>query len=243
MNELALFAGAGGGLLASKLLGWRTICAVEIDPYCQRLLMQRQNDGALEPFPIWPDVRTFNGKPWAGIVDVISGGFPCQDISPAGTKLGIKGARSGLWKEMARVVSEVRPKYVFVENSAALVSRGLSTILGDLSQMGFHARWGVFSAGDIGARHKRERVFIVAYTNGVMDQRCKSILQLQPTKDEFTNHKEDACPCLEPWLEVGTRVNRSPDALACWVDRLKATGNGQVPIVAATAWNLLAGVQ
>ena len=90
MNELALFAGAGGGVLASYLLGWRTVCAVERDAYAAQVLAQRQNDGILEAFPIWSDITTFDGKPWQGIVDVISGGFPCQDISSAGKVLESK---------------------------------------------------------------------------------------------------------------------------------------------------------
>lgn len=85
MNELALFAGIGGGILGGKLLGWRTVCAVEREPYCIQRLMQRQDEGHLDPFPIWDDVRTFDGNPWRGLVDVVSGGFPCQDISCAGT--------------------------------------------------------------------------------------------------------------------------------------------------------------
>ena len=97
MNELALFAGAGGGILGGALLGWRTVCAVEINPYCRELLVARQNDGTLAPFPIWDDIRTFSGKPWRGVVDVVSGGFPCQDISLAGRGAGITGERSGLW--------------------------------------------------------------------------------------------------------------------------------------------------
>ena len=86
MNELALFSGGGGGLLAGKLLGWRTVCAVEKDSYCCRRIMQRQNEGNLAPFPIWDDVCTFDGRPWAGKVDIISAGFPCQDISVANDK-------------------------------------------------------------------------------------------------------------------------------------------------------------
>jgi DNA (cytosine-5)-methyltransferase 1 len=84
MNELALFAGAGGGILGGKLLGWRTVCAVEWEPYPASVLCARQNDGLLPPFPIWDDIQTFDGRPWQGIVDVVSGGFPCQDISVAG---------------------------------------------------------------------------------------------------------------------------------------------------------------
>ena len=89
MNELALFAGAGGGILGGRLLGWRTVCAVEIDPYARRVLLARQADGCLGRFPIWDDVRTFDGKRWQGTVDVVSGGFPCQDITAAGKGSGI----------------------------------------------------------------------------------------------------------------------------------------------------------
>ena len=165
MNELALFAGAGGGILGGKLLGWRTVCAVECEPYPASVLCARQNDKILAPFPIWDDVRTFDGNPWRGIVDVVSGGFPCQDISAAGHGAGISGSRSGLWSEMARIIGEVRPRYAFVENSPMLTSRGLGTVLGDLAAMGFDARWGVVSAADVGAPHLRERIWIVGYSD------------------------------------------------------------------------------
>ncbi len=165
MNELALFAGAGGGILGGKLLGWRTVCAVEWQPFAVGLLCQRQNDRVLQPFPIWDDVRTFDGTPWRGIVDVVSGGFPCQDISSAGKGAGLVGERSGLWKEMARIVGEVRPRVVFVENSPMLTIRGLGTVLGDLAALGFDAEWGVLGAHSIGANHKRERIWILAHTN------------------------------------------------------------------------------
>ena len=162
MNELALFAGAGGGILGGKLLGWRTVCAVEWEPYPASVLCARQNDKILAPFPIWDDVRTFDGKPWRGIVDVVSGGFPCQDISSAGKGAGITGSRSGLWSEMARIIGEVQPRYAFVENSPMLTSRGLGTVLGDLAALGFDAKWGVVSAADVGAPHLRERIWISA---------------------------------------------------------------------------------
>lgn len=171
MNELALFAGAGGGILGGKLLGWRTVCAVERDAYAAQVLAQRQNDGHLEPFPIWSDVTSFDGKPWRGIAQVVSGGFPCQDISVAGKGAGITGARSGLWKEFARIIGEVRPRYAFIENSPALVTRGLGTVLCDLAAMGFDAEWGVISAADVGANHRRERLWIVAHTNSEQERR------------------------------------------------------------------------
>jgi DNA (cytosine-5)-methyltransferase 1 len=158
LNELALFAGAGGGILGGHLLGWKTVCAVECDPYAASVLVARQNEGILPTFPIWDDVQTFDGRPWRGIVDVVSGGFPCTDIST--------GEQSGLWSEMARIVCEVRPKCVFVENSPVLTSRGLDRVLGDLASLGFDARWGVLGAADLGAPHQRDRIWIVAYADG-----------------------------------------------------------------------------
>ena len=162
LRELALFAGAGGGILGGRLLGWRTVCAVEWDAYAASVLVARQNDGTLAPFPIWDDVQTFDGRPWRGRVDVISGGFPCQDISAAGRGAGIDGERSGMWAHMARIVREVRPRFVFVENSPILTSRGLCRVLGDLAAMGYDAEWGVLGAHHAGAPHKRDRIWIVA---------------------------------------------------------------------------------
>jgi len=162
LRELALFAGAGGGLLGSHLLGWRTVCGVEWNPYAASVLVARQNDGILPPFPIWDDVQTFDGRPWRGLVDVVSGGFPCQDISCAGKGAGITGERSGMWSHMARIIGEVRPLYAFIENSPMLVTRGLDVVLCDLASMGYDAEWGIISAADCGAPHKRERIWIVA---------------------------------------------------------------------------------
>jgi DNA (cytosine-5)-methyltransferase 1 len=166
MNELALFAGAGGGILGGKLLGWNTVCAVEYDAYAASVLISRQNDGCLEPFPIWDDVRTFDGKPWREIAQVVSGGFPCTDISAAGKGAGITGKQSGLWTEMARIVGEVRPRFVFVENSPLLVKRGLAVVLGDLAQMGYDARWGIVGAHHVGAPHRRDRIWVLGYAGG-----------------------------------------------------------------------------
>ena len=162
LNELALFAGAGGGILAGKLLGWRTVAAVEWEPYAASVLVARQNDGLLPPFPIWDDVQTFDGRPFRGRIDVVSGGFPCQDISVAGKGAGIDGERSGMWKHMARIVGEVRPRFVFVENSPALVTRGLGTVLSDLAALGYDCKWTVLGAADVGAPHKRDRFWLLA---------------------------------------------------------------------------------
>jgi DNA (cytosine-5)-methyltransferase 1 len=147
------------------LRGHRIVCAVELDAYARSVLVARQNDGTLEPFPIWDDVCDFDGYRWRGLVDVVSGGFPCQDISSAGRGAGIEGGQSGLWRHMARIVREVRPRFVFVENSPMLTIRGLGRVLGDLAAMGFDARWGVLSAASCGAPHIRERIWIVAHAD------------------------------------------------------------------------------
>jgi DNA (cytosine-5)-methyltransferase 1 len=145
-------------------------------------MLQRQRDGILPKFPIWDDVRTFDGRPWRGRVDAVCGGFPCQDISAANSKgKGIDGERSGLWREMARVVREVGPRYVFVENSPMLTVRGLGRVLGSLAAMGYDAKWGVlgasdaiFLAGDPTLYHDRYRIFILAMPN------ANGSRQLQP---------------------------------------------------------------
>lgn len=189
MRELALFAGGGGGILGGKLLGWRTVCAVEVAPYCRSILLARQRDGMLDPFPIWDDVRTFDGRAWRGAVDVVSGGFPCQDISTAGKGAGIDGERSGLWGEMARIIREVRPRFAFVENSPTLTSRGLHRVLGDLAEMGMDARWGVLGADDCGAHHQRKRIWILA---NAMRHGCEPDYGREPVSDENRNRPAHA---------------------------------------------------
>ena len=230
MTELALFAGAGGGILAGHLLGWRTVAAVEIEDYPRRVLLQRQADGFLPRFPIWDDIRTFDGKPWRGKVDVVTGGFPCQDISAAGKGVGLDGERSGLWGEMARVICEVRPSYAFIENSPMLTIRGLDRVLWDLASMGFDANWGVLGADDVGAKHKRDRIWVVAYTNHTERRReLRGFRGLQKCIKEWDTHSTFNQP--EPVRMVDGIPNR--------VDRLKCIGNAQAPLCAATAWKLL----
>ena len=269
MNELALFAGAGGGILGGHLLGWRTVCAVEWEPYPASVLAARQNDGILPPFPIWDDIQTFDGRPWRGIVDVVSGGFPCQDISAAGKGAGIDGERSGMWREMARVIHEVRPRFVFVENSPMLTSRGLGTVLGDLAEMGFDAKWGVLGAANVGAPHRRERIWIVAYTkellcnggnhnprkllgrkqvselgNGGWEENVSDTdgSQCKGNKRPERSIKERANTGKQGWWEVEPDVGRVADGVAARVDRLKAIGNGQVSEVARRAWEELSEI-
>jgi len=166
LRTMHLFAGAGGGILADILLGHQPVCAVEINSYCQQVLAARQEDGSLPFFPIFDDVAKFDGTKWRGLIDIVAGGFPCQDISTAGKGAGIDGDKSGLWAEFKRIIGEVRPRIVFVENSPALTSRGLHRVLGDLVEMGFDSEWGIFSVGALGGNHERERIWIVAHASG-----------------------------------------------------------------------------
>jgi DNA (cytosine-5)-methyltransferase 1 len=303
VNELALFAGGGGGILAGQLMGWRTRVAVEIDAYARRILLARMRDRSLEPFALWDDVCTFDGKPWRNHIDVVSGGFPCTDIAACGTGKGIEGDKSGLWKEMARILGEVGSPYCFMENSPVLTSRGLGVLLGDLAEMGYDAKWGVLGAHHCGAPHRRDRIWIVGYSHAnqrrleaerksqyeqqqsqsrrKLDRLCeggqwnwKEVLayanDIQGTErrqreivegpdrrrgdDEGRGSSDDRSRPLSKtgdcagaegtrmqssWWETEPGMGRVAHGVAHWVDRLKATGNGQVSVCAAHAFKIL----
>lgn len=197
--------------------------------------MQRQVEGHIPPFPIWDDVRTFDGHKWRGIVDVVSGGFPCQDISPAGKRVGISGASSGLWSEMARVIGEVMPHYAFIENSSQLVSRGLNVVLRDLASMGMDARWGVFSSCRLGAPHTRDRLFIVANSKGKHGKErlgSWAARTWQVPEERYRSLQRDRVDSVE-------RNAGSGSGHPYRVDRGRAIGNGQDPVVVANAWRTL----
>ena len=160
MNELALFAGAGGGLLASNILGHNIVCAVERDEYCIEVLIQRQNERIIQPFPIWDDICAFDGRPWRGTVDLVSGGFPCQAFSSAARGRNI--AEKDLWGEMCRVIREVQPRVVFAENVS---EKAILQARKDLDTDGFICKHIKLSAKDVGADHERERFWLLAYTD------------------------------------------------------------------------------
>ena len=242
MNELHLFAGAGGGILGGMLLGHTPVCAVEIEPYCREVLLQRQRDGILPKFPIWDDVTTFDGKPWRGKVDVVCGGFPCQDISIAGGGAGIEGERSGLWSEMARIIGEIRPKFAFMENSPMLALRGLGRVLGDLSELGYDAKWGVLGANHIGARHKRERLWIVGNAFG-KDVEVSEVVEPFQADGQFGRvaSYESRNVWASGWQTNEPHMVGTSHDISTWVDRSRAIGNSQVPGVAALAFQILGG--
>lgn len=267
MNELALFAGAGGGILASQIIGANTICAVEWDAYAAGVLAQRQNDGLLPAFPIWDDVSTFDGKSWRGIVDLVSGGFPCQDISAAGSGAGIEGSRSGLWKQMLRIICEVRPGFVFMENSPLIVRRGLAVVISDLAEIGYGMQWMCLSAAECGAHHGRDRFWGLAYPDmqgsgwrkqfqeggeGERDvadmansERIGRQQMEQPiscgASGERSADQAEYASISRGWQgwPIEPDVGRVADGVASRVDKLRCLGNGQVPRVAAAAFEIL----
>jgi len=167
MNVLSLFTGAGGGELAFQHLldGFTTIGYVEIDDYCQRVIAQRIKDGLLDNAPIFTDIRAFIDSGccelYKGITDVITAGFPCQPFSVAGKRKGKDDSRN-LWPETKSVIRLVRPRYAFLENVPGLLASGyMPTIFSDLAEIGYNARWLVLGADDVGARHRRKRLWIL----------------------------------------------------------------------------------
>jgi DNA (cytosine-5)-methyltransferase 1 len=239
MRVLDLFSGIGGFSIGLERAGMRTVAFCEIDPYCRKVLA-RHWPGV----PCHDDVTTLTvGQLPAGI-DVICGGFPCQDISHAGKGAGITGERSGLWKEYARIIGEVRPRYVIVENVAALLSRGLADVLGDLAAIGYDAEWHCIPASAVGAPHRRDRIWIVAYPGGSGSQGslfgsqpgdqaalvvagCGEAIS-DPNATRYGERLRWAIGDGNRW-EPEPDVGRVADGVPARVDRLKALGNAVVP--------------
>ena len=240
MKLLDLFSGIGGfsyGL--EKTGGFETAAFCEIDPYARAVLNKHWPD-----VPCYEDVRTLTSEQLAadGVdVDVITGGFPCQDISTSGKGAGIAGERSGLWSEIARLTGELRPSYVIVENVSVLRGRGLSTVLGDLSEIGYDAEWHCIPASYVGAPHRRDRIWIIAYPTGwdeddVAHSGCRGSQGQGPSIPAL-----HPAPCLNgeaikpidgglahiwsPEPDVGRVAHGIPRR----VDRLKCLGNSLVP--------------
>jgi DNA (cytosine-5)-methyltransferase 1 len=179
VKMLSLFSGIGGIDLAARWAGIETVAFCEIEPFCQKVLSKHWPE-----VPIFDDVReltavTLRERGVSG-VDIIAGGFPCQDISQAGHKAGIDGERSGLWSEIRRLTDDLRPRYVVVENVSALLIRGMGRVLGDLAASGYDAEWDCLPASAFGAPHRRDRLFLVAYPASGNDTRRKIF-----TRDKF----------------------------------------------------------
>lgn len=236
LNHIDLFAGVGAFSLGLRRTGgFRTVCYVEQSDYCCRVLQARMADGSLDSAPIHPDIRTFPCGPFAGLVDVVTGGFPCQDVSHAGDRAGLEGERSGLWGEMLRVIREVRPAWVVAENVAALCSLGLDTVLQDLAESGFDAEWQCLPACSFGAPHIRDRVFILAYP---LRKRCHSMPGHRGRREVVEGAKLPAAAAIPlvggVWDEPPRRFVGMADGDADRLDRIQACGNSIVPQI--TEW-------
>jgi DNA (cytosine-5)-methyltransferase 1 len=208
MNVLDLFSGIGGFSLGLERAGMRTVAFCEIEPYARRVLAKHWPD-----VPCYDDVRTLTADRLRadGIsVDVICGGFPCQDISLAGKGAGIaEGTRSGLWSEYARLIGELRPSYVVVENVAALLSRGIDRVLGDLASIGYDAEWHCIPASAVGAPHRRDRLWIVAYPDQPGQCPSRGVrrgIGAQQAGDDIRRSSANVADAEHGWMEVGRRT-------------------------------------
>ena len=315
MDYLSLFTGAGGGDLAMQhLLGFRCRGYVEYEPYCQEVIKQRIADGLLDAAPIFGDIRAFVSEGYAesyqGMADVVTGGFPCQPFSVAGKQLGADDPRN-MWPATIEAIRIVRPRYAFLENVPGLLTtRYFGRILGDLAESGFDARWKVVSAAEVGAPHKRDRLWILAdskcggcgterlaasmvgisgeWENNTMQAQESGVLpdtnqagcgeqwRAKPVQEKHAyaecgsekladterslQHGRQQRPSWwageplealqdaregrgeEAWLSIPeSELGRVANGVAHRVDRLKALGNGQVSLVAATAFRILSG--
>lgn len=256
MRTMHLFAGIGGGLLADLILGHTPVVAVEWDRYACQVLRERAAEGWFPDLSVWEvDVRMFDPSEYAGKVDCIHAGFPCQDISVAGKQAGVgEETRSGLYREVLRIAGVVRPRYLFLENVAAIVTNGLGTVLSDLAALGYDCEWLCLQAAEIGASHERDRFWLLGYANN--DQQSVNAIddetQVMSCIGKGNSRQEEVCKPIgiqqerawdsgHSWWDAAPDLPRVANGVAHRMDRLKAIGNGQVPLQAAVAWKLLGG--
>jgi len=254
MNGLDLFSGIGGIGLA--LEQWvRTVAYCERERYAQGILLSRMQSGEIDRAPIWDDVTTLRGDMLPRI-DIIFGGFPCQDLSVAGAGKGLDGERSGLFFEIVRLTKELKPVFLFLENVPAIRSRGLDAVLKELASIGYDCRWTVISAASIGAPHKRERWFLLAHSNsmrklseqgkhGRISNSSKKVSNTSSErlegygKEPIRVKTELHYACDNSWWAVEPRVGRVAHGIPNRVHRIKCLGNGVVSLQVRTAFKKL----
>jgi DNA (cytosine-5)-methyltransferase 1 len=242
MNVIDLFSGIGGFSVGLERAGMRTIAFCEIDPFARAVLKKHWPHT-----PIYHDVRNLHAADFAEPIDVICGGFPCQGISTAGQHKGLADERSGLWSEFARLIGELRPRYAIVENVGSLTRNGLGRVLGDLAEIGFDAEWDRVPACAVGARHRRDRTWIVAYPEGSggrplscgVGEGTDAWLRSQESQGHFFGWSGEFARLLvgrgtnrrgTPW-EVEPSVARLADGVRHQLDRNRVTGLAVVPQV------------
>ena len=258
LTNLSFFSGVGGLDLGAKMAGGiKTICYCENDRYAQGVLRSRIADGGLDDAPIWDDVKSFDGKPWQG-TDIVSGGFPCTDVSVAGKRAGIEvGTRSGLFYELMRVCREVRPRFILLENVAGLlIYPGAHRVFGELASMGFDAGWKIISTSDVGGPILRERIWIIAFPRSIHGTNPPSVMGYGKKKNK--NWKKKIRGADWEFDEVGPLRELHPKRLQAisgcseppllrmdgrstgWVDeialRLRCCGNIVSPKQSIPAW-------
>jgi DNA (cytosine-5)-methyltransferase 1 len=223
MRVLDLFAGAGGAAWTGKLLGWTTVCYVERDRYCQQVLRQRIADGVFDDAPIFDDVRIFDGREWEGAVDLVCGGFPCQPFSTA-SRGRIRA--EDLWPEMLRIVREAMPSLVFAEN---VQREPIASAARDLCELGYRGAITRACPASMGAAHRRRRWWLLAYTDDA--KQCGQSLDAAVASVQ-------APESFDAWGDPGQFLGVA-HGVADRGHRIRALGNGWVPLVAATAFCLL----
>lgn len=255
MNVLALCAGIGGLELGIKLAHppARCVCYVEGEAYAAAVLVRRMEEGCLDEAPVWSDVKTFDGKPWCGVVDCVSAGYPCQPFSIAGKRLGEDDPRH-LWPDISRIVREVRPSLCFFENVPHHLRLGFKEVRAELCSMGYRVAAGLFTAEEVGAPHKRERLYIMAHSDRSGLERPKPtgtetsqqpaagrLGQLCAGLPTFPPRRGEAYPWSESYpILAESSIRRVDDGSACTPHRIRSLGNSVVPLVAAYAWTTLA---
>jgi len=240
LRSLDLFTGYGGITLALK--DWcKPIAYVEIEEYCQKIIAYRMADGSLPRARIFGDVKNIRGE--LGCADIIVGGFPCQDISVAGHGAGLEGKRSGLFFEIARLTEEIRPSFVFLENVPAIRTKGLWSVTNEFTEMGYDCRWTSVSASYVGASHRRERWFFLAHNRR---KRGKGVGQKKIFRKQRLSWCEDERGIKDLYKRPDLyepKLCRNLHDVAFGVDRIKALGNGVVPLQVKTAFEILMGLK
>jgi len=238
MHGLDLFSGIGG--ISFALQDWiEPVAFCEIEKYCQAVLLSRMHNGELAKAPIWDNITTLQGS-FLPKIDIIYGGFPCQDISIAGLGKGLEGQRSGLFFEIVRLAKEIKPKFIFLENVPAITSRGGLQVIKEIASLGYDCRWCIISAQSVGAMHKRERWFLLAnstskssdgYTIG--EEETHSLSSYSSLNWPFESR--------EHWQKTVSEMGKCSDGLPYHVDRLRALGNSVVPQQVKQAFKILIG--
>jgi DNA (cytosine-5)-methyltransferase 1 len=230
----SLFAGIGGLELGLERCGMDVRWQVEIDPWCRQVLAKH-----------WPNVERHDDvKTWPKAdterVDVICGGFPCQDISTAGKGAGLSGERSGLFFELMRVVREMEPRFILLENVSALLVRGMDSVLGELAQVGFDAIWHCVTAASVGAPHRRDRIFIIGYRPSSLADTVSERGRGGETRgQDAENAWQPSTSPWDGWWDIEPDVGRVAHGIPRRVDRLRGLGNAVVPQVAEFVGEIL----